>query len=296
MKETSIILNSRMDQIPIHVYVWWPDAPPTRTIVIAHGLAEHAARYRRFAEALTAQGYIVYGIDHRGHGNSVLPGCEPGDLGKAGWQGLCDDLVMLMDQARSDHMRLPLVLFGHSMGSFIAQQVCQVRSKKLDAVILSGSTRFDLTTADLDTQDDSEFSLADFNAAFEPARTPYDWLSRDLAEVDSYIDDPLCGFDLPASIASAFAEGGKAVGDTARIGQIRKDLPVLFVAGEADPLNAELALLNSLEAFWRVAGIQDISTQYYPEGRHEMLNELNRDEVTQNMLTWLDEKINKNTA
>ena len=136
-----------------------------------------------------------------------------------------------------------------------------------------------------------DVDLSAFNTAFEPARTPFDWLSRDEAEVDKYIESPLCGFDLQAESAATLFGSGAYHGEDSAIASIRNDLPVLIVAGDADPLNGNLELLNLLESRWRAGGVSNIQTAYYKEGRHEMLNELNRDEVTGDIIAWLDKVV-----
>jgi alpha-beta hydrolase superfamily lysophospholipase len=280
MPDDSFRFTSAVDGMSIQAYVWRPSAAPRGAVVIAHGAAEHALRYERFARALDRAGFVVYAPDHRGHGQSQGP-AGLGDFGEGGWDALVADVARLIEHVRSELPGLTLVLFGHSMGSFAAQQYCVSQGVAIDALVLSGSTALPLLP---------EGARADWrpNAEFEPARTPYDWLSRDPVEVDRYVADPLCGFE--------------AAGDRRRnmrpkslhwfvepevLARIPSTLPVLFVAGDADPLNRKLAGLQLLEQRWRDAGVRRIDTRYYPGGRHEMLNEINRDEVTQDIVDWL---------
>jgi alpha-beta hydrolase superfamily lysophospholipase len=208
--------------------------------------------------------------------------------------GLCQDLHTLLKKVRGDHAGLKTVLFGHSMGSFAAQRLCLDHSEDMDAVILSGSSSIDILAAAMAEaavdagEGDGGVELSSFNAPFEPARTPFDWLSRDEAEVDKYIESPLCGFDLQAESAQTLFGSGAYHGDDTAIANIRDDLPVLILAGDSDPLNGGLELLKLLEARWREGGVSNIETAYYKDGRHEMLNEINRDEVTADILRWLD--------
>ncbi len=134
-------------------------------------------------------------------------------------------------------------------------------------------------------------TFSPFNAPFEPSRTDFDWLSRDEAEVDAYIDDPLCGFDLEESSNISMVTAAAALAELDHVSHIRKDLPILLMAGDADPINNRLEFLTVLEGRYRDAGISDIQTQYYAEGRHEMLNETNRDEVTHNLIGWMKSKL-----
>jgi alpha-beta hydrolase superfamily lysophospholipase len=285
--------SSEADGLPIHAYHWPSVGAPKGVVLIAHGLAEYGMRYDRFAQTLTAAGYEVYAIDHRGHAKSIDER-GLGTFGEGGWVGLCQDLHTLLKKVRSDHAGLTTILFGHSMGSFAAQRLCLDHSEDMDAVVLSGSSSIDVMAAAMaedaanSAEGQGDIDLSAFNAAFEPARTPFDWLSRDDAEVDKYIASPLCGFDLEAESAMSMFGCGAYHGEDAAIENIRNDLPVLIVAGDADPINGGLELLKLLEARWRAGGVTNIETAYYKGGRHEMLNEINRDEVTSDIINWLN--------
>jgi alpha-beta hydrolase superfamily lysophospholipase len=271
-------LISEVDGFRLHGYRWQPASAPEGVVVIAHGAAEHAGRYARFAEALTGQGLETWAIDHRGHGKS--PGPKGlGDTGRGGWDGLIADIAQVVREAAQSNPNLPLALFGHSMGAFAAQHFCTKYSDLIDAVVLSGTTSFELPP------DMRELPAFDFNAAFVPARTPYDWLSRDNAEVDKYIADPLCGFDVLLPVFSA--DDLRNLSAAEALANIRSSLPVLLLAGDMDPLNGKLFMLQHLEEKLRKAGIQHIDTQFYEGGRHEMLNEINRDQVITDVIGWL---------
>tara|TARA_R110001599_G_scaffold353737_2_gene595996 strand:+ start:3382 stop:4281 length:900 start_codon:yes stop_codon:yes gene_type:complete len=288
--------SSQADGLTIHAYHWPAVGAARGVVLIAHGLAEYGMRYERFAQALTTSGYEVYAIDHRGHAKSIDEH-GLGRFGKGGWMGLCQDLHTLLKKVRSNHTGLKTILFGHSMGSFAAQRLCLDNSDDMDAVILSGSSSIDVMAAALaeeaanSAEGQGEVDLTAFNAAFEPARTPFDWLSRDESEVDKYIASPLCGFDLDAESAMTLFGSGAYHGEDEAIANIRDDLPVLIVAGDADPINGGLELLKLLEARWRAGGVTNIETAYYEGGRHEMLNEINRDDVTSGIISWLDKVV-----
>lgn len=288
--------SSEADGLTIYAYHWPAVGTPKGVVLIAHGLAEYGMRYDRFAQALTAAGYEAYAIDHRGHAKSIDEH-GLGSFGKGEWMGLCQDLHTLLKKVRRDHGGLKAVLFGHSMGSFAAQRLCLDYSDDMDAVILSGSSSIDVMAAAMaeeaanSAEGQGEVDLTAFNAAFEPARTPFDWLSRDDAEVDKYIESPLCGFELEAESAMTMFGAGARHGEDTAIANIRDDLPVLIVAGDADPINGGLELLKLLEARWRAGGVTNIETAYYQGGRHEMLNEINRDEVTSDIIGWLDKVV-----
>jgi alpha-beta hydrolase superfamily lysophospholipase len=237
-------------------------------------------RYERFARAANDRGIEAWACDHRGHGQTA--GLEHlGDYGEGGWDALVADLGQLVALARETHPGLPLVLLGHSMGSIAAQQYAPDGSHAIDALILSGST-----AREAPREGETAPPLA-LNARFEPARTPFDWLSRDEAEVDRYAADPFCGFDMGRMRRPNQRANPSILSDRERLRGIRADLPCLFVAGDQDPINRDLEGLRLLESWWREAGVRRIDTLYYEGGRHEMLNETNRDEVTRDILDWV---------
>ena len=184
MDETTLRFTSEAgDGAEITAYRWSGDGDPRAIVVVAHGMGEHAGRYRRLAEALVDAGYVVYAPDHRGHGRTAGSADAHGNLGASGWDALVGDLGTLVGVARAEHPGIPLVAFGHSMGSFALQQYLLDHSADVDAAVLSGTTALDVVAPAIDPT--KEVDLSVFNPAFEPARTDYDWLSRDHAEVDA---------------------------------------------------------------------------------------------------------------
>lgn len=277
---------SKVDGLMIAVTRWGDPETAKASLVIAHGLGEHHQRYKRFASVLVDAGYLVYALDHRGHGDTIVEGRVPGDFGDAGWAGLIDDIISLQIIVREENPNLPLILFGHSLGSFAAQQVAIKTSSDLRALVLSGSAAQDVLVEERLADAEAGASLSAL--ADESQRTPFDWLSRDDAEVDQYIADPLCGFDLtPESLMSSIEAAFKA-GELPEIAKIRSDLPVLSIAGTDDPVNGNMKFLDVLEERWKRAGIARFDTQYYEGARHELLNETNRDEVMGRVVKWLD--------
>lgn len=274
------------DGVEVAVYRWSAAEPPKAVVQLAHGMGEHALRYRRLAEALVAHGYVVYANDHRGHGRSAGSPEQLGDLGVAGWQGLVDDLGAVSALARSEHAGLPLVVVGHSMGSFALQHHLLDHSAELDAAVLSGTTAVDVIAGALDPTQPAD--LTAFNAPFEPARTEYDWLSRDPDEVDLYVADPLCGFGVDAAAVGGMLAIAADLADPGRLAGIRHDLPIYLFSGDADPLAGGGPLVQLVADRYREAGIADVTVDLYPGARHETLNETNRDEVTAHLVAWLD--------
>lgn len=286
MTATTSSFTSAADGTEIVTYTWaGVSGQPLGVVQIAHGLAEHGARYARFAAALNAAGFLVHAVDHRGHGRTAQG--RLGDFGPAGFSGLVADMAQYGAALRSAHGGLPLFLFGHSMGSFAAQAALLDHADTWSGVVLSGSTAMDaLATAMANAPADAPAGLAAFNAGFEH-RTGYEWLSRDPAEVDAYVADPWCGWDVPPDvIPSLFAPAGR-LADPAALAGIRKNLPILIASGDADPLAGGGALIQLLAQRYRAAGIADVSVQLYPAGRHEILNETNRDAVTADIVGWL---------
>lgn len=281
MEPETFTLASKVDRLPLAGYAWRV-GEPRLAVVIAHGAAEHSLRYGRFAAALNAARIDAWAADHRGHGRSPGPG-GLGDFGEGGWSGLVADIGQLIAHVRSERPSIPVVLLGHSMGAAAAQQFAPEGSHTIDALILSGSTARPVP------REGDPPRVFEPNKAFEPARTPYDWLSRDEAEVDKYVADPLCGFEAFGDrLTSTLRADPFVLADPERLARIRPDLPCLLVAGTADPVNGSMEGLKLLEERWSAAGVKRIDTLYYEGGRHEMLNETNRDQVMADIIAWLD--------
>lgn len=264
--------------VRIHTYSWAPDTP--RAVVqIAHGVGEHALRYDQFARALAGAGYAVVANDHRGHGET---GREQhrGDLsrlGKLGSGGLLAAeaaMVNVTELARSKFRGLPLILFAHSWGSLMGQRILNRQPGLYDAVILSGSAYR------LPGFMESGALNKNF-AAF--GSTGFEWLSRDETVWHTFAEDELC-FD--ADILKLFGpvDALKLFGVP---GAYVANVPMLIMSGTEDPL-AKKDSLERLAAAYRNRGVEDVTLTLYPGGRHEMLNETNRDDVTRDIIAWLD--------
>lgn len=274
--------RSAQDGLTITAYEWPVDDPSAPIIQIAHGLAEHAPRYARLAKALNDAGFRVAANDHRGHGATIDN--TPGDFGAAGFTALWHDIAQYGRLLREQYPDSTLYLIGHSMGSFAAQELLPEFSELYDAVVLSGSTAIDVMAAGL--ADAPAGDLSAFNVGFEP-RTGYEWLSRDVEEVDAYVADPLCGFDLPAATTPSLFAGGDRLADPTELAKIRADLPILLISGSDDPLSGSGQLTEMVGHRYREAGVADVTVTIYPGARHEVFNETNRDEVTADLIAWL---------
>ncbi len=262
------------DGIEITYYRWLPEGAPDRVLHILHGWAEHAGRYERFARVAAAAGIAVYADDHRGHGRTGLGAGGIGDLGPRGQDGVLDAARAVSVEVFGEHPDVPHLLMGHSWGSFIAQRYLRRWGGDLDGAVLTGTT---FRGADQPRREGGP------NAAFEPAATPYDWLSRDAAEVSAYIDDPWCGFERMATPASPVAATPPPEPDDSTI---PSGLPVLILNGSVDPIGGA-AGGAALAEHYRSSGLTEVEFRAYEGGRHELLNETNRDEVTADLLAWL---------
>jgi len=275
------------DGFPVQAYRWDPTGPVRGVVQITHGMGEHALRYGHLAGTLTAAGFVVYAQDHRGHGATGTPGGgEQGAIGAEGWGALVDDVDRLVAHARGEHPGVPLVLLGHSMGSFAVQQYLLDHSEDVDAAVLTGTAVLDLLEPALDLDADPDLSA--FNAPFAPGRTDYDWLSRDDAQVDKYVADANCGFGLDKEAFRAMFAAARPIADSERMAAIRSDLPVYVAVGDQDPVNGQLALAHPLLDRYRAAGLTDVTFSAYEGARHEVFNETNRDEVEADLMAWLD--------
>ncbi len=287
----------------IFVRRWAPDGEAKASVQVAHGLAEHGGRYARLAGALTAAGYVVYASDHRGHG----PDCRPDDLGyfadRGGWRACLDELAAVANAIAEWESDIPKAFFGHSMGSFLGQTFIAERGEGLAAVAFSGTTgappaiarvgkflaafeRWRLGPRGKSPIVQSLLFLG-FNANFTPARTRFDWLSRDASEVDKYIADSTCGFNVTNSLALDLLDGVATLGSPALAARIPKTLPIYLFRGSRDPVSVNM---QGLVDVYRAAGLNDLTVKVYPDARHETLNETNRDEVTADLIAWLDSR------
>jgi alpha-beta hydrolase superfamily lysophospholipase len=263
----------------------WDSRGPARGVLqIAHGLGEHIGRYLELIESLQEAGFVVYGNDHRGHGRTARSRQEFGDYGEGGFDLLVADMVELTSIANEENPDKPLVLMGHSMGSFAAQQYVLDHSHLIDGLALSGSGALD-GLARIASSAPAKYNF--LNAAFEPAPTPFDWLSRDPAVADAFMKDPLCFPTLTPASTASFLGAAARLADPASLAGIRPDLPVYLFAGSEDPVGERLAGVRTLIYRYRKTGVSDITLDSYQGGRHEMLNEINRSEVRANLLAWL---------
>jgi alpha-beta hydrolase superfamily lysophospholipase len=264
----------------------WPVADAKAVVQIAHGLGEHARRYDQMAAALNRAGFSVYADDHRGHGQTGLGQIERkqikklGNLGQGGMDATFKQVLDFSKLIKSENPGKPLIFVGHSWGSFIAQKVINKASDLYDAVVLSGSA---LTMP-------GYLATGDFNKVWKklPGSTGYEWLSRDVEVQKKFVVDPLT-FLAAAMQVFGVANSLKLFGTPSK--NVRSDLPILVQVGEADPIGGEYSNRALVEAYRKKAGIQDIELFVYHDARHEIYNELNKDEIIQDLIKWINIRI-----
>lgn len=263
----------------IAAYRWQGDAMPKAVIQLAHGAGEHSLRYLEPLTPLLDDGYIIYSADHRGHG--LTSGTERyGDFGPRGAEACIEDMATLTQLIRNDEEGLPVILLGHSMGAMFSQVYMLDHSDMIDALVLSGTAGGPPPANPVTV--DRKFQ----------GRTDYDWLTRDDAEVDKYIADPLCKINFTAESRESMGKLRERLGKVEALAEVRNTLPVYVFVGDKDPINANLTRIFPLIDMLKEAGLTDVSLKVYPGGRHEMLNETNRDEVVADLQSWLNETVN----
>ena len=305
MKVENFMFKDKGD-LEIFVYKWLPDenVQVKGVVQIAHGMAETAARYEGFARALTNDGFIVYANDHRGHGKTAGEVSKLGDLGEDGFNSMVENMHELNERIKVENHDLPIFLFGHSMGSFLTQRYICLYGSELKGAIISGSCGKQGITIDIarliakgeikkigragKSNKLDKLSFGSYNNSFKPNRTAFDWLSRDNNEVDKYIDDPFCGTVFTAGFFYDFLGGLKSIADHKEIKNVPKDLPIYIFSGAKDPVGKNGKGVLKLVKTYKEHGMVDLTYKLYKDGRHEMLNEINKEEVIEDVIKWLN--------
>ena len=281
------IKRSFKDDFGVEIMFYeWPVAQPKAVIQIAHGLGEHARRYDLMAATLNKAGFSVYADDHRGHGQTGVKQLEKkqikrlGNLGPGGMKATYKQVADFSKLIKAENPNRPLVLLGHSWGSFIAQKIINKYSDIYDAVILSGSA---LTMP-------GYLATGDFNKVWKkiPGSTGYEWLSRDVEIQNRFVSDPLT-FLAAAAQVLGIKNSLQMFGKPSK--EVRRDLPILVQVGEADPIGGEYSNKALVEAYRKNAGTEDIELFVYHECRHEIYNELNKEAIIEDLVTWVNERI-----
>lgn len=292
----------------IHAYKWTLEnnVRPKAIIQIAHGMAETMARYDYFAAKLNEAGYSVYGNDHRGHGNTAVNKEELGYLSENdGFNLMVDDLYELTKIIKEENANIPVILFGHSMGSFLAQRYIQNHGDEIKAVFLSGSNGrppIGATAGIIIAKIESvikgknnksklmnKLLFGNYNRRIKDNSTEFDWLTTNEEEVDKYVKDPLCGFICSSSFYYELIKGSKDNFKKENLSIIPRDLEICIMSGEEDPVSNYGKGVVQLYTIYNDLGIKKVTYKLYKGKRHEILNEENKDEVINDILAKLRE-------
>ncbi|MGL5641828.1 MAG: lysophospholipase [Paraclostridium sp.] len=273
-------------------------------VQISHGMSEEASRYKRFANYLTDNGYIVYINDHRGHGKSAENINRIGILAqKDGIHCIVKDLNKLTKIIKTENNGLPIFLFSHSMGSFAAQKYIIDYSEDIDGVILSGTNGLHGIEVDLGflvakvmskiqgrekkAYLIDKLAFGGFNKKFKPNKSEFDWLSRDFKEVEKYIENEYCGVVFSNGYFYDLFKLFKEIRNINNLKKINSKLPIYIFAGDKDPVGKFGKGITKLYENYKKVGIENVEFKLYSGGRHEMLNEINKDEVINDTINWI---------
>ena len=290
----------------VHGWVYAPHTPPIAMLQISHGMCEYIGRYHWFMEALCQMGFVVFGNDHIGHGESS----QPEDYGffgeKNGYRHLIADLHRMTIIVKEKYPNLPVFLFGHSMGSFVARLYLSKYASEIDGAILCGSSGPNPLTkagilaasAGIRLKGDrwrssqlSSIAFGNYNDRYDPQYTTHDWLTRDLSVIENYQHDPKCTFLFTASGLRDLFRMLDLCNSKQWFRSLPKNFPLLLISGDMDPVGGYGKGIITIEQKLLEAGMMDVSMILYPEARHELLNELNREEVLADIHNWLKEQL-----
>ena len=286
---------------------WLPEGPPRGVVQLVHGVAEHVGRYAGFASWLAGKGFVVAGEDHLGHGKTVDDG-KFGYFGpQNGWDLVVKDIRRLRELEGEKYPDAPYFILGHSMGSFLTRTYLIRWPGTVKGAILSGTGQESALTVaggkllcglickvkgpDTCSSLVHNMALGAYNKQFAPNRTSSDWISRDEAAVDAYLADPLCSFMPTVGMFRDMMGGLQFIADPANLARMDKDTPVYFLSGDHDPVGSMGRGVRKVEELFRSAGCRDVTVKLYPGGRHEMFNELNRQEVFDDLLAWIESRL-----
>jgi len=291
----------------VFVYCWDDVSHPKAVVQIFHGMAEHAERYKDFAKYLNQQGYIVYADDHRGHGKTAGNVEDLGYIGEDGFNQIVEDEHTIMKDIKEKYRSLPVIIFGHSFGSFIAQEFIIRYGEEVSATVLCGSAARKGLEVSLGQKisalekylfgERNQSKLLDYlsfnnyNKGIKDSTSKFAWLSRDPEEVRKYEDDPYCGRLFTTGFFYYLFQGLSQLYVKERLAQIPKELPIFIIAGDRDPVGNQGRSVKKLHSFYKEANVKDVQCKLYKGGRHELLNEINKNEVFNDIATWVKEKV-----
>ena len=291
----------------IHCCKWIPEGCPKGVVQIVHGIAEFVERYDEFAVWLTSKGYAVVAEDHMGHGQSINGDGIQGYF-HGGWFSAVEDTYHLLQETRKEYPDIPYILFGHSMGSFMARTIlCRYPDSGISGAVICGTAwqpTFALPAVikmmemscrkigeTVPSPNLQNLIFGSYNSKIEHPRTPYDWLSRDKKIVDAYISHPLCGFTVCCGLLRDMMQGIYYIQKPEHLEKMQKDLPVCFIAGGDDPVGSYGKGIHQAAAAFRKVGMRNVNVRIYPLCRHEILNEINKEAVFEDVTQWMEKTV-----
>lgn len=294
------------DNIDIFVYNWIPKGSIKGIVQIAHGVGEHAGRYEGFAKDLSKSGYMVYANDHRGHGKTANTPVQLTYLGDNGWNLMIEDSWRLTEIIRKENPHIPVFFFGHSMGSFLLRQYLYEYPNRIDGAIVAGTGIYEKLLINagiliakrlINRGGEKKRSyyinrmiFKNFNTKIDRPKTNFDWLSRDDKAVQEFIDDPFCGVPCTNNFFYEFLCGLREVHRTENVERIPKNTSLFIISGDKDPIGHWGSDIPSLARQYSKIGIKDVEYKLYKDARHELINELNREEVIGDITTWMNSR------
>lgn len=290
-----------------HAQEWQPQWELRGVVQIVHGVAEHIARYDHVARFLNRHGFLVCGEDHLGHGKTAQKG-EYGYFAKeGGWDLVTADIRLLRQVQGEKHPGVPYFLLGHSMGSFLTRTYLCRYPGEVDGAILSGTGQESAALVSMGKAAATalcliqggnsvsplidQLSLGAYNKKFKPNRTGADWISRDEKAVDAYLADPLCSFKPTVGMFRDMMGGLQYISSPRALARMDPDTPIYLMSGDQDPVGGMGRGVRKVYSYFEKQGTRDLSLKLYPGGRHEMFNELNRQQVLDDLLSWLNQHI-----
>ena len=291
----------------IYVREWVPEGEVRCVLQIVHGVADHIRRYDHVAQFLSEQGVLVCGEDHLGHGRTAEDGIYGYFGPEQGWELVVRDIHSLRQRMEKRYPGVPYGMLGHSMGSFLTRTYLLKGFKPLAGVVLSGTGQESavmvaggrtlarllakLRGKDYVSSLVYDLSMGAYNNRFQPVRTSADWVSRDEEQVDIRVSDPLCSFRPTVQLFVDMLSALQYLSKQKNLAGMDPNPPVYFFSGDRDPVGGAGKGVEKVADMFRTAGCRDVTVKLYPGGRHEMFNEINRQEVMEDLLAWLKKKM-----
>lgn len=307
IRTTHFHYPSARDGCSIHALEWAPEGPPRGIVHLVHGISEHIGRYDETARFLAEHGFLVCGEDHLGHGRTVTDGSYGFFAPENGWTLVARDVRALRKLEGARHPNLPYFLLGHSMGSFLTRTYLILWPGTVSGAVLMGTGQEPAPLVALGKRISAlecrrlgprgvsplvhTLSLGAYNRRFRPSRTPSDWLSRDPAEVDAFLADPLCQSRPTVSLFRDMMGGLQLIARRDQLARMDPSVPVCFLSGQEDPVGGMGRGVEQVVRMFQDAGYRDLSLHLYPGARHELFHEQNRREVWADLLDWLEDRL-----